>query len=144
MKILTKEDCPHCKKSFESSHDMDNIEPAINKGQIKEVQSTTNQVLETVEPKIIEKEVIKAVSPADEPFYTCKNGNCDVGMHKNPNYSKKPNKKCKNCDSLNGSKKCKNCGNSDKEEFEDIDDEDLESLGIPMPVEQEHNHDHED
>ena len=142
--VIVKGDCPHCKEKIDFDPDKLKFEERKN-NELKNMYTsgqTTQQIEQKPEPEI--KEVIKAVSPADEPFYSCKNGNCDIGMHKNPNYSKKPNKKCKNCDSLNGSKKCKNCGNSDKEEFEDIDDEDLESLGIPMPAEQEHNHDHED
>ena len=139
MKVLTEENCPHCKKSFESSHQLDNLEPAINQGKIKEVQGTQqNTIQEVKEPEI--KEVVKTVVPSDEPFYTCANGNCDKGMHKNPNYTKKPNKKCKNCDSLNGNKKCKNCGNSDEEEFEELDSDELNDLGIPEPPEHDHTH----
>jgi len=147
MKVLTEENCPHCKKTFESSHSMDNIEPVINKGEIKEIQSTQNtgnaQSTQIKEPQVEVKTEIKAVSPSDEPFYTCKNGNCG-SMHKNPNYSKKPNKKCKNCDSLNGNTKCKNCGNEDSEEFDELDDDELKDLKIPIPEIDEHeghNHD---
>lgn len=139
MKVLTEENCPHCKKSFESSHELENLEPKITKGKIKELESTAAQqtVQEVKEPEI--KEVVKAVSPSDEPYFACKNGSCGE-LHDNPNYTKLPDKKCKNCDTLNGIKKCKNCKNSDPEEFEEIEKEDLTGLGIPEPKEHEHSH----
>jgi len=93
------------------------------------------------EPEI--KEVTKTISPSDKPFFICANGNCDEGVHRNENYSKKPNKKCKNCDSLNGEKKCTNCGNKNEDEFDDLDDEELKELGIPMPPENHEGHNHE-
>ncbi len=76
-------------------------------------------------------------------FFVCANGNCDIGVHRNENYSEKPNKKCKNCDSLNGEKKCTNCGNKDEEEFDELEDNELTELGIPMPPENHEGHSHE-
>lgn len=135
-------DCPHCKKGI--TLDMDELKvlemakPADN----ATVQTNTNQVMEKPkEPEI--KTEIKTVTPKDEPFFACANGNCGDKVHRNENYSKKPNKKCKNCDSLNGNKICKNCGNIDEEEFTELEDEDLKELGIPMPgidEHEEHNH----
>ena len=140
MKILTAETCPDCKHKFESSHEMEGVEPIRNEGKIKEIKSS-QQILE--EPKEVIKEVIKIekVAPSDSPFYTCSDGNCEMdGLHKNKNYTKRPKEKCKNCESLNGSKKCKNCGNKDENEFETLEADELDDLGIPEPLEKEHTH----
>ena len=144
MKILTEETCPHCKKGFESQKDLDNIEPVVNKGKIKEIESTSQVTIQEEKPieKIIEK--IKAVAPKDQPFFECKDGNCGDKMHTNPNYKTRPNKKCKNCESLNGGEVCKNCGNTDKDEFDELDEDELNDLGIPTPKNVEHEHNHGD
>lgn len=146
MKIEGETTCPHCKKDHAAAFDLEKLEVNAAPSDLRNVTATgtTQQVMSPPEPKIIEKEVTKVVSPSDEPYFACKNGNCDIGMHKNPNYTIKPNKKCKNCDTLNGKKKCKNCGNSDIEEFDELDDSELEDLKIPMPEAHEHDHNHED
>ena len=134
-------DCPNCKEKV--TIDLDKatkvIEPKQLENQTRESQTT--QLLE--KPKEIIKEVIKIekVAPSDSPFYTCSDGNCEMdGLHKNKNYTKRPKEKCKNCESLNGSKKCKNCGNKDENEFETLEAEELDDLGIPEPLEKEHSH----
>jgi len=131
-------DCPHCKKPLGIDTEKMNVTDLVKPA---EKVNASNQVLaqEQKPAEIKEVEVIKAVSPNDQPFFACKNGDCG-DLHKNPNYSKLPDKKCRNCDTLNGTKQCKNCGNKDPEEFEDIEKDDLTELGIPEPKEHEHTH----
>lgn len=145
MKIEGDTSCPHCKKEHTASFDLDKLDIKTPTSPLINAVATGNPQ-QLLEPKEIIKEVekITKVSPSDEPFFSCANGNCSKGLHKNPNYSKAPNKKCKNCDSLNGNKKCKNCGNSDEEEFEELDNNELENLGIPLPEEKEHDHNHDE
>lgn len=142
MKLLTEETCPHCKKNFESEKDIDNLEPVRAKGEIKEVKSDSNQTTVQVEKPQEPKIEIKTVAPKDQPFFKCKN--CG-DAHKNPNYTEIPKFRCKNgnCNTLNGQKTCKNCGNKDPEGFDEEDIEELKELGIPEPVEHEHNHEEE-
>ena len=100
-----------------------------------EIGKATATVLEGPKPPAItneklatEPEVItNTVAPSDEPYTNCKTCN---GLHANSNYKTRPNKKCENCGSIHGSKVCKNCGNS---EFEEIDTDELNELGIPEP-----------
>lgn len=131
-------DCPHCKEKV--SFDFDNIEmkqpKTLENSSADAPQQLLEKPIEKSEPEI----KIETVAPKDEPFFECKNGNCGEGLHRNKNYSKAPNQKCKNCDSLNGSTKCKNCGNKDPEEFEELEIDELKELGIPIPEPLEHSH----
>jgi hypothetical protein len=132
--------CPHCKKDHTASFNLDKLDIKTPASELTNVTATeTSQVLEKKpEPEPTPEPII--VSPSDVPFFPCKDGNCGE-IHENPNYSKAPNKKCKNCDTLNGIKKCKNCKNSDPEEFDELDNEELIEMGIPIPNEHEgHNH----
>ena len=111
--------------------------PAI----ITQTQPATGANPPEEKPKPVEKTVIKTQAPSDQPFFKCKN--CG-DKHDNPNYSIKPNKKCPNCGSLNGNKNCKNCGNAtDSDDWEELDDDELIELGIPIP-EENHKHDGHD
>ena len=132
-------DCPNCKEKV--SIDIDKLEMKAPK-ELQNASTETNQVLlEKPKPEIKEVIKIEKVAPSDSPFYTCSDGNCEMdGLHKNKNYTKRPKEKCKNCESLNGSKKCKNCGNKDENEFETLEAEELDDLGIPEPLEKEHTH----
>ena len=141
MKLTGDTTCPWCKKDHKVEFDLDNLENNVKPSTTTNPQATGQTTIQEVKPEIVEKEVIKTVLPNDVPFFACKDGNCGE-IHKNENYTKAPNKKCKNCDTLNGIKKCKNCKNSDPEEFEELDNEELSDLGIPIPEEHEgHNHD---
>ena len=135
MKVLTEETCPHCKKGFESAHELDNLEPKIPQGKIKSIENTP-QVMQQVEPEI--KEVIKEVTkiPSFIPQYKCKDGRCG-NIHPNPDYTTRPNKKCENCGQFNAGDTCIWCGNK---EFEELDDEELNDMGIPTPKPFEHDH----
>ena len=90
MEILTEESCPHCKKTFESAHELENLEPKINKGSIKEIkgeQQNTQQIQKEPEVKEVIKEVTKV--PSNIPAYKCKDGNCGR-VHPNKNYQSPP------------------------------------------------------
>lgn len=141
MKIVGDTTCPNCKKKHEVELDVDKLDSAKiikENPQISNPQASGLQTQQVVKPqeKIIEKEVIKSVPSSDQPYYECKD--CD-NMHKNPNYKIKPNQKCSNCGSLNRpkAKGCKNCGNT---EFEEVDNDELNELGVPEPELVEHDH----
>ena len=141
MKLLSKEKCPGCKNEFESEHELESFEPIRNKGKIENI--IDNSKIEKKEPEIIEKEVTKTVIEDFKPNYECPNGNCDVGVHKNKNFKKRPKGKCTNCEqfSKHDSGTCPWCK---KDEIEPIDSEELDELGIAKPPEQEYEgHDHE-
>lgn len=143
MKLTGDTTCPGCKKDHKVEFDLDKLDVPAKTAQTSNTQASSQTTIQEIKPEIVEKEVIKTVSPADVPFFPCKDGNCGE-IHKNPNYSKAPNKKCKHCDTLNGIKKCKNCKNSDPEEFDELDNEELTELGIPLPPADEHEgHDHD-
>ena len=137
MKISGTTNCPTCKKDHEVELDIENLTlDKVTKPKIENSQVSGLQTEQIIKPEIkeIEKIVEKVKIPSDQPFYECKD--CDA-LHKNKNYSVRPNKKCSNCDSLNGPKNkgCKNCGNT---EFEELDEEQLDNLGVPKPEEHEH------
>ena len=122
--------CPHCSTNFIAGVDVSDI-------------------VNTMQPKEIVREVAKL--PSFIPGYSCVNGNCDRGnWHPSEWYSQKPNKRCANCETLNGtnSKRCYMCKGS---EFYDdlLSDEELEELGIPLPAaaaqdeRMAHHHSHE-
>ena len=130
-------DCPHCKGGIDL-----NLKPQGNK-EVELELPPVNKIEPKPEPEVkeVEKIVEKTKPPADQPFYKCKN--CG-DKHKNPNYSKKPNKQCPNCGSLNGEKNCKNCNKAtDADDWTELTDEELEELEIPFPEENHNNHDHE-
>lgn len=122
-------ECPGCKEKFE-------LEVKQKTPKVIIEQQETTRIKEIEESKEVAKP--KLLVPSDEPFYPCKD--CDT-MHKNPNYRQRPNKKCENCGSHNGpnNKTCKNCSSK---EFEEIDEDALDELGIPR-VENGSTHEHE-
>ena len=135
-------DCPNCKKPI--SFDVDKLDPKSVKVPELENASVTGQKTQQIEkpPDIIEKEVTKTVIEDFKPNYECPNGDCDVGVHKNKNFKKRPKGKCTNCEqfSKHESGTCPWCK---KDEIEAIDPEELDDLGIAKPPEQEHEeHDH--
>jgi len=139
----TKKNCPGCGEEIEIvTKESNQIEiPVENNSQQLQVIQKQIEELKTIKEEVKEeKEPPKTQSPSDDAFYDCANGNCDIGLHKNPNYTKRPNQQCKNCNRLNKKKACKNCGNTDPEEFEEKNDEELEEMNIPLPNEVEHEH----
>ena len=136
MKLLTDETCPDCKKKFESEHELEGLEPIKHKGKIKEVDSDSTVQLQMEKPEVQEKIVEKVVevAPSYMPAFSCKGKDCDG--HQNQNYKQRPKGKGKTCDQFSKEKdgRCTWCG---KSEIEELDDEKLDEIGIPMP---EHTH----
>jgi len=138
MKLVEDIDCPHCKKPFTKETDLDKLEKT-NPVQVTNSTITgATQVLE--KPEVVEKEVIKTVIEDFKPGYECPDGDCEVGVHKNKNYSKRVKGKCTNCDQFtkHNKGKCPWCKKSDT--IEEIDAEFLDDLGIDLPEIEEHNH----
>jgi len=135
-------DCPNCKEkvTFDLEKEMKIKEPKALENQTKE---GLTQVLEQKPPEIIEKEVIKTVIEDFKPNYECHNGDCDIGVHKNTNYKKKPKGKCTNCGQFTKHDKgtCPWCKGTD---IDELDEDELNDLGIIDPTIEEHEgHNHE-
>lgn len=97
----------------------------------------TNQLMETITPQkenIIEK-LIKVV-PSYQPNFVCKDDKCSI--KKNPNYNQRITGKCSKCGQFTkqGQTVCHWCKNN---EIEEIEEEELDNLGIPMPDISEEN-----
>ena len=127
-------DCPHCQKEITIDADKMKVTNGPKEAEAKQQA----QILEKPEPEI--KEVIKEVVkiPSTIPAYKCKDGNCGK-MHPNPNYTKKIVGKCSNCGQFTGdlNSECPFCN---KNEYEEIEEDELNDLGIPEPKEAEHDH----
>jgi len=128
-------DCPHCKEKV--SIDIDKLEVKQPKG-LTNANAETQQTVQmsNQEPEI--KEVVKEVTklPNIQPNYRCKDGRCG-NIHPNPDYTKRADKKCENCGQLGEGGECLWCKGSD---FEELDNEELDELGIPEPKEVHHEH----
>jgi len=135
--------CPHCKKDHDVAFNLDKLDTKATPSQANNASiSGTGTILEE-KPKEIEKIVEKTVIEDFKPNYECPNGNCDLGVHKNTNYKKKPKGKCTNCDQFTKHSKgtCPWCKKNDT--IEEIDKEELEELGIEEPIIDEHlEHNH--
>lgn len=131
----TEVDCPLCKGKFDLT--VKQKKPVV---ELQEQETIQTKTATTIPPVETEKIVTKIMPSKDEPFLECKTCN---KSHENPNYSVRPNKKCNNCSSLNGSyrKGCKNCGNS---EFEEVSEDDLNDMKIPVPTIKAHEHEEEE
>ena len=131
MKI--KGEWSNCKK--EATIDIDDIKLNIPDGPKFQNTSATQTAgtMQELKPEI--KEVIKekVVAPAHIPAYKCKDGNCGQ-IHKNPNHFSKIKGKCENCgqftDDINGP-----CVWCNSKEIEELDEDELNDLGIPEPKE---------
>ena len=135
-------DCPNCKEKV--TFDLEK-EIKVKQPQALDNQSTeqTQQLLEKPKPEVIEKEVVKTVIEDFKPNYECPDGNCDIGVHKNKNFKKRPKGKCTNCDQFTKHDKgtCPWCKH---DEIEPIEPEELDELGIDTPnMEQHEEHIHE-
>ena len=134
-------DCPNCKEKV--SIDIDKLEIKAPK-ELQNASTETTQVLieKPKEPEI--KIETKTVIEDFKPNYECPNGDCDIGVHKNTNYKKMVKGKCSNCDQFTKHNKgvCPWCKKNDT--IEEIDQEELEELGIVKPEIVEHEgHNHE-
>jgi len=142
LKLIEDITCPGCKKEFTKETDLDKLQKAdpVQSTNVSTTGSTT--ILET-KPEVIEKEVIKTVIEDFKPNYECPDGDCDIGIHKNKNYKKKPKGKCTNCGQFTKQEKgtCPWCKSNDLEQLEEGE---LEDLGITDPIIEEHEgHNHE-
>lgn len=134
-------DCPNCKKPL--AFDVDKLEvkqeaPASVPNASVAGQQT--QVLTKPEEKPPKP---KTVIENFKPNHECPDGNCDIGIHKNTNYTKRVKGQCENCKQFTryDTGTCPWCK---KDEIEPVDPEELDELGISKPPEQEHEgHDHE-
>lgn len=139
--------CPGCSKDHQVEVDLASI-PKAKRVQLQDIEavdfgldSKIEAALKKMQPPKEEKPV-KQLPPLSSyiPRFKCKDGNCEVGNHKNPNYKKLPKSKCTNCDQFNPHEKGK-CLWCDSEDLEKLEIEDLESLNIPAPsVPEEHDH----
>ncbi len=134
-------DCPNCKEKVVI--DIDKLEVKTPKTLDNASAEGQTQILEQKPPEVIEKEVIKTVIEDFKPNYECPNGDCDIGVHKNTNYKKKPKGKCTNCGQFTKHDKgtCPWCKGTDLEE---LDNDELADLGITDPIiEEQEGHIHE-
>ncbi len=143
VKLLTPTACPNCKHEFKVTSDLDKMEfkDAIDGGNPQASGQNTQQIekpVETPKPEV----KIETVIEDFKPNYECPNGNCDIGVHKNKNFKKRPKGKCTNCNQFTKHDKgtCPWCKSTD---IEALDPEELDELGIDIPTEQEHDHEHE-
>ena len=134
-------DCPNCKKPL--AFDVDKLEVKRDLPAAVTNASVTGQQTQQIEKPPEIKEVAKTVIEDFKPNYECPNGDCDVGVHKNKNFKKRPKGKCKNCDQF-AKHESGTCPWCKKDEIEAIDSEELDDLGIARAPEIEHEgHDHE-
>lgn len=137
-------DCPHCKGKIEVEierkpakvkfAEIPDIEDIVDR---KFKERELKQVVDTPKP---EKKKEKVVAPAYQPRFVCSGSGCEG--HDNPNYQVRPQKRCTNCNMWGGPasvKKCPTCGS--EEDFEEVDDDELDALNIPKP---QHKHSHEE
>lgn len=132
MKIVGETTCPNCQKAHEAALDLDKFEPkvttsVIQNPSISSPTATVTSVLAEEKPKVITK------IPSYIPNYKCKNcGN----NHKNKDYSVRPKFKCSKCGQFSPDGEL--CAWCKSKEFDEIDEEELDDLGIPEPEEHEH------
>lgn len=144
VKLLEDLTCPHCKKDFEKETDLDQLdkpEPVkANKSSVQQQTQLEQKEPEKQPPKEVIKEVVKL--PNTIPGHKCKDGNCGR-VHPNKNYSRAPKYTCQNCGQFSDNNEdCIWCNSKD---FEEIEKEDLEDMGIRLPKQtEEDEHDHED
>ena len=114
---------------------------------LKELQNPSTETTQLLIEKPKEPEIkieTKTVIEDFKPNYECPNGDCDIGVHKNTNYKKMVKGKCSNCDQFTKHNKgvCPWCKKNDT--IEEIDQEELQDLGIVKPEIVEHDgHNHE-
>jgi len=133
-------DCPGCKKDL--TLDTETLDVSkFKESQVKnaKVSPTQQVILEKPEEKPKPEVKIETVIEDFKPNYECPDGNCDVGVHKNKNFKKRPKGKCTNCNQFTKQEKgiCPWCKST---ELEELDPEELDELGIMKPLEVEHEH----
>ena len=110
------------------------VKPLVTVKPEAQVKGYSNQqtIQEIPEPKIIEKEIVKVekVVPSWQPNYICKGPNCNT--KKNPAYSSRPKGKCSNCGQFT-KEAFGTCIWCQSKEIDELDNDELDSLGIPTP-----------
>ncbi len=133
-------DCPHCKKDITLDSEkmkVTNQPLTVDTATAQSQQIITTEVKAEPEIKEVIKEVVKI--PSHIPKFKCKNGDCGK-MHENEDYTSKITAKCENCGQFtaNTSDPCPFCNKTD---YEDLDEDELNDLGIPQPNEgDKHSH----
>ncbi len=132
--------CPHCKKDITLDSEKMKIIDTAKEAETVTASSAGNQqtITKTVEPEVKEIVIEKVKTPAHIPSFKCKDGKCGK-MHPNDNYTSKITGKCSNCGQFTSNIKdpCPFCN---KNEYEELDEDELKDLGIPEPKEIEHDH----
>jgi len=143
LKLTGDTTCPGCKKDHKVEFDLDKLDVKAPPAQTTNTEATGQTTITELKPDILEKEVIKTVIEDFKPNYECPDGNCDIGVHKNKNFKKRPKGKCTNCDQFtkHDSGTCPWCKGTD---IDTLEPEDLDELGISAPIQDEHEgHDHD-
>lgn len=143
MKLTGDATCPGCKKDHKVEFDLEKLDVKPIPSEVSNTSASNQATIQETKPEVIEKEVVKTVIEDFKPNYECPDGNCDVGVHKNKNYTKKPKGKCTNCGQFTKHDKgtCPWCKGT---ELEELDNDELEELGIIDPAIDEHEgHNHE-
>jgi len=146
MKIASEQDyyeekCPGCgdtlkipkRPATHTIYEQDN-DRTVNK--LDELEKLVKEKLLSP-PKEPEKKEKEILVPNYMPSYVCKGEGCEG--HDNPNYRRRVEKRCTNCNMWGGPKNAKKCAMCGSTDFEDVDEEELDTLGIPKP-----GHSHED
>lgn len=154
MKVVSENqydelECPGCKAKIKVEKEPPKHTIHFANTEIPEAELET-KIDKAIEKRLPKKELEeppkmeKSIEyPSWMPGEYCPDGNCSLGgVHPNKNYKRKAAKKCKNCDQFapKVAQKCAWCGEG---EFADMDDEDLENMGISLPHLEEHDHSHE-
>jgi len=133
LKITGETTCPNCKKEHEVNFDIDKLDVKNNTPVLTNVSTQgTTSTIQIEQPKVETKVVTKV--PSYIPKYKCKSCNEN---HKNKDYSQKPRFKCEKCGQF--SPDGQSCLWCDGKDFDELDDEELEEMGIEEPAEKEHD-----
>jgi len=130
-------DCPHCKEKIDI--DIDKLTLKQKDTELKNTEASQQQTIQEITvPEVKEVVKEKMIIPSHIPGYECSDGNCG-NIHPNQNYKKRVKAKCSNCGQFtpNPDKNCPWCNNK---EFEELEDDELEELGIPEPENNHHDH----
>jgi len=142
LKLTGVTTCPGCKEKHKVEFDLDKLDVPAKTAQTTNTQATGQTTIQEIKPQEPKIE-IKTVIEDFKPNYECPDGNCDIGVHKNKNFKKRPKGKCTNCDQFtkHESGTCPWCKGTD---IDALDPEELDDLGITPPIQDEHEgHDHD-
>lgn len=126
-----------CEQDLELEIEVPEVNPTVKR--LPEIKINNNQSENTEKPqepeikeKIVEK--ITKVVPSWQPNFICKGPNCNT--KKNPAYAQRPKGKCENCGQFTKEAfgTCIWCNSKD---ISELDNEELDNLGIPTPEENE-------